>query len=872
MDLLKQRFEKDLKAKLLLKSSGHTQEDLLLLKAFRYCDSNETGKCDQDMFAQALTKVGFYGFTDTELDKLFLLYSNNGQYLDYKNFVGYLFNNQSLMSQEEEDKNERNEGNEEEQNEENEEQDLIEIIIMRLRNILSKKGISNLISIETGFRNIDTENEQELDFSTFKSCCDKFNFELTDEECKELFLAFTKEETTKVNYDEFIRILRGELVEKRKNLVENVFKSLDKENRGALSVDELMEKYNPKGSYEFLYNKENEENSKKIFEDTFKENHIYLNGEDGVDKPVDIDEFLDYYESVSLMILEDVIFKEVLLKSWGIIPLDQVLKKEEPQKEETPQKEEVPKKDETPKKEEVPKKEEAPTKENINEEIEPKIENAEERYEKEKEFRKNLLKEQNIDVFRTALAAKGISSIINFLNQLRQYDRKGDKEISFPDFLEILSNISLHITEKDAKLVFSDFSENSKMNYSKFLSALVDNSLNERRQNIVKEAFKRVDVENCGVVNLNDVKSLFNSKNSPLVKEGYVTEEEFYNNFMETFQTHHNIFRSAKIKKVNFEEFLDYYKYFSITIEDDYLFEETLIFCWKLTKSKVAHAGPKDNVKKIIGNPELEIPNESEISKNISLGGKNRTAKKYFPASSRDTPYGIDNDVTDYSNLLHPKGDLNGIKLNKNEDPLSLLRKRVFARGPRSIMSLRRTFMLYDEDKNNHLSFKEFNKFINDYRLNISDEEKKKIFNLFDKDNSETIDYSELVKGLVGEMNSYRTKIIEKVFEKLDKEKTGKVSFDTVINSYDPYKHPQVLSGERNAQEVLCRFIDLFEYHFNLLNPDKDNEEVTKDEFIEFYNYISACFDDDKYFENVTSRIWGLGNVENYGKLKPKKN
>ena len=144
MDLLKQRFEKDLKAKLLLKSSGHTQEDLLLLKAFRYCDSNETGKCDQDMFAQALTKVGFYGFTDTELDKLFLLYSNNGQYLDYKNFVGYLFNNQSLMSQEEEDKNEGNEGNEEEQNEENEEQDLIEIIIMRLRNNLSKKGLSNL--------------------------------------------------------------------------------------------------------------------------------------------------------------------------------------------------------------------------------------------------------------------------------------------------------------------------------------------------------------------------------------------------------------------------------------------------------------------------------------------------------------------------------------------------------------------------------------------------------------------------------------------------------------------------------------------------------------------------------------------------------
>ena len=868
MDHLRQRFEKDLKGKLQIKSSGQIKEDLLLLKAFRYCDSNETGKCDQDMFAQALTKVGFYGYTDTELDKLFVMYSNNEKYLDYKNFVGNLFDNPSLTNQTEEENKQGD--NDAEQNEENEEQDLIEIIIMRLRNKLSKEGIANLISIETGFRNIDTENEQELDFSTFKVACEKFNFELTEDECKELFLAFTKEETTKVNYDEFIRILRGELIEKRKNLVENVFKSIDKENKGGLSVDELIQIYNPKGSYEFLYNKENEENSKKIFENTFKENHIYLNGEDGVDKLVDIDEFIDYYESVSLMILEDDTFKEVMLKSWGLMPLDEPIKKEEQPVIKKEEKEETPKKEKTPTKEEKP--EEKPEKpentENVAEEIRPSVENAEERFEKEKEFRKKLLKEQNIDVFRETLAAKGITTVINFLNQLRQYDRKGDKLLSFSDFFDILNNINLHMREKDAKLVFSDFSDGSKMDYSKFLSALVDNSLNDRRNNIVKEAFKRIDVENCGVVNLTEVKSLFNSKNSPLVREGYVTEEDFYNNFMETFQTHHNIFRSAKIKKVNFEEFLDYYKYFSITIDDDYLFEETLIYCWKLSKSKIAHAGPKDNIKKIFENPAPETPSESVVSKNISIPGKNRTAKKCFPVASNETPYGTDTDVTDYSNLLHPKGDLNGIKLNRNEDPMTTLRKRVFSRGPRSIMSLRRTFMLYDEEKNNNLSFKQFNKFVNDFRLNITDEEKKKIFNNFDKNNTETINYTELVKGLVGEMNRYRNKIIEKVFEKLDKENTGKVSFDTIINSYDPYKHPQVLSGERNAQEVLCRFIDLFEYHFNLLNPDKDNEEVTKDEFIEFYNYISACIDDDKYFENVMSRVWGLGTVENYGKMK----
>ena len=159
--------------------------------------------------------------------------------------------------------------------------------------------------------------------------------------------------------------------------------------------------------------------------------------------------------------------------------------------------------------------------------------------------------EKNIDLFRETLSAKGIKTIINFLNQLKQYDRKGDKEISFPDLFEIFNNLNLHISEKDAKILFSDYSQNSKMDYSKFLSSLVENSLNERRENIVKEAFKRLDTEKCGIVNLSDIKALFNSKNSPLVKEGDVTEEEFYNNFMETFQTHHNLVRSPKIKKVN---------------------------------------------------------------------------------------------------------------------------------------------------------------------------------------------------------------------------------------------------------------------------------------------------------------------------------
>ena len=861
MELLKKSFERDLKAKLSLKSSGNIEENILLLKAFKYYDMNDLGRVDKDAFAQALSKLGFYGYTDTDLDKLFFIYSNNEQYLDYQKFADELYSNPPLTQKEEEKENTPKKEDKEEPQEE--EQDLIEILIMRLRSLLSKRGLTNMISIETGFRNIDTQNAQELDFSTFKTVCDEFDFQLTEEEIKELFLAFTKEETTKVNYDEFIRILRGELPPNRKELVEQVYKSINEENKEGLNIEEVFGFYNPKGSYEYLYLKDTEENAKKIFENTFNENHIYLNGEEGKDKLIDLDEFIDYYESVSLMIQDDDIFREVILKSWNLFDENAEIQ----EKEKKEQKEEL-KKEEEKIEEEV--KKEIP-KENIEENIDnTNTNNAESAYEKEKEFRKNLLGEKNIDVFRETLSAKGIKTIINFLNQLKQYDRKGDKEISFPDLFEIFNNLNLHISEKDAKILFSDFAENSKMNYTKFISAMVENSLNERRENIVKEAFKRLDTENCGIVNLTDVKNLFNSKNSPLVKEGDVTEEEFYNNFMETFQTHHNLVRSPKIKKVNYDEFLNYYKYFSLTIEDDYLFEETLIACWKLSKSKQAHAGPKDNIKKIMQDPsEKNKSEESQIIKNISLGGKTKTAKKFFEKNAEyHIPYGTNTESTDYSNLLHPKGDLNGIKLNKNMDPMSILRRKVFSRGPRSIMSLRRTFMLYDEDKTNQLTLAQFDKFINDYRLNIEEEDKKKIFKMFNKNNSESIDYNELIKGLIGTMNLFRSRIVEKAFEKLDKEKKGKISFDTIINSYDPYKHPQVLNGQRNAEEVLGRFIDIFEYHFNLLNQDKTDEEVTKEEFMDFYNYISACFFDDYDFENVTSRVWGLNANENFGKIK----
>ena len=56
---------------------------------------------------------------------------------------------------------------------------------------------------------------------------------------------------------------------------------------------------------------------------------------------------------------------------------------------------------------------------------------------------------------------------------------------------------------------------------------------------------------------------------------------------------------------------MNYYKNFSLIIEDDYLFEETLISYWKLSKAKHAYSVPKNNVKNIIQTPEEKKKNKN---------------------------------------------------------------------------------------------------------------------------------------------------------------------------------------------------------------------------------------------------------------------
>jgi hypothetical protein len=75
---------------------------------------------------------------------------------------------------------------------------------------------------------------------------------------------------------------------------------------------------------------------------------------------------------------------------------------------------------------------------------------------------------------------------------------------------------------------------------------------------------------------------------------------------------------------------------------------------------------------------------------------------------------------------------------------------------------------------------------------------------------------------------------------------------------YNAKFHPDVKSGKRSEDEILGEFLETFETHHNTMYGGRRDQTVTKEEFEEYYNNISASIDNDEYFELMMNSAWNL--------------
>lgn len=172
-----------------------------------------------------------------------------------------------------------------------------------------------------------------------------------------------------------------------------------------------------------------------------------------------------------------------------------------------------------------------------------------------------------------------------------------------------------------------------------------------------------------------------------------------------------------------------------------------------------------------------------------------------------------------------------------------------------------RSFRIMDDNQSGSLDIQEFWKALCDYRITVSPEECRALFDLFDLDGNGEINYDELMRAVAGDLSPIRKEFVQRAFKKADKDNSGVLTLSDIRGTYNAKHHPDVKAGKRTEDEILSEFLDTFEAHHAIKNPDDRDGKITLAEFIEYYANVGSTIDDDKYFELMITNAWNLNNV-----------
>merc|ERR1719478_1068209 len=114
--------------------------------------------------------------------------------------------------------------------------------------------------------------------------------------------------------------------------------------------------------------------------------------------------------------------------------------------------------------------------------------------------------------------------------------------------------------------------------------------MNAFRKGLSQKAFKIMDKDGSGVLDINDIRQNYNAKQHPKVQSGKKTEDEILSEFLDTFEDHFCDMKGqedSRDGKITPEEWCEYYNNVSMSIDDDAYFELMMNNAWNLDGKRV---------------------------------------------------------------------------------------------------------------------------------------------------------------------------------------------------------------------------------------------------------------------------------------------
>jgi Ca2+-binding EF-hand superfamily protein len=120
----------------------------------------------------------------------------------------------------------------------------VQLLLDAFRKKVQSRGVRGIFGLGRLFKIMDDDNSKSLSRGEFEKACRDFKTEFSSEDVGTLFAAFDINRDGVIHYDEFLRIIRGEMNDYRRSLAERAFKKLDRNGNGVIEIDDMIGVYN----------------------------------------------------------------------------------------------------------------------------------------------------------------------------------------------------------------------------------------------------------------------------------------------------------------------------------------------------------------------------------------------------------------------------------------------------------------------------------------------------------------------------------------------------------------------------------------------------------------------------------------------------
>jgi Ca2+-binding EF-hand superfamily protein len=161
--------------------------------------------------------------------------------------------------------------------------------------------------------------------------------------------------------------------------------------------------------------------------------------------------------------------------------------------------------------------------------------------------------------FRKQLASRGGRGILGIARQFKIADDDNSKALNLSEFTKAMRDFRVNVTTEEIRKLydFLDRDGNGTINYDEFLYG-VRGPMNAFRKAIVMQAFEKLDKDGSGIIELVDIKGVYDASQHPEVKQRKKTEDEILTEFLETFEMNHDMTHNWKPDvKVTKDEFIE---------------------------------------------------------------------------------------------------------------------------------------------------------------------------------------------------------------------------------------------------------------------------------------------------------------------------